>query len=59
MVEPDGLLRLYISNEYSTTKMPGYITIPFNFDFKSFKEYFLKNREEAIKIKKSVRERVI
>jgi hypothetical protein len=58
MIEPDCLLRLYISTEYSISKMPGFITIPFNFDFMSFKEYFLKNREDALKIKKSVRKRV-
>lgn len=54
MVEPNSLLRLYVSDEYSITKMPGFITIPYNFNLKSFKEFFMKNREEALKIKKDV-----
>ena len=55
MVEPRALLRIYISTSYSVEQMPGYISIPFNFEFNQFKEFFLKNREEALKIKKKVR----
>ena len=55
MIEPKFFLRIYISRSYDIESMPGYITIPYNFDFETFKEFFFKNKDEALRIKQKVK----
>ena len=54
MTSPKSSLRLYISNNYDMNKMPGYVTIPFNFEFKHFNNFFHSNLDEILKIKRIV-----
>ena len=54
MTNPKSTLRLFISTDYDCCKMPGYVTIPFNFEFGEFKEFFYRNIDEILNIKRRV-----
>jgi len=55
MCSVNNIIRIFVSDSYSHEYMPGYLTIPFNFEFKDLIEYYEENKNEIFRIKKRVR----
>lgn len=53
LCDPKCLTRIFISDVYSND-MPGYITIPYNYEFKEFVKYYNENKEEINRKKRAV-----
>ena len=54
MCDPNNLIRLFVSNCYSSDKLPGYMTIPYNFEFKDLINYYKENKNEILRLKERV-----
>lgn len=54
MCHPKSTIRLFVSDFYSFDHLPGYLTIPFNFEFKDFIAYWEENKSEVFRIKSRV-----
>lgn len=54
MLNKRNLIRLFISDKYDIYEMPGYLTIPYNFDTDELVKYFHQNKFELCKIKEKV-----
>lgn len=51
----NNTIRLYISDKYDIYEMPGYLTIPYNYDMEELKKYFFENKFDLFKIKEKVK----
>ena len=54
MCSPSNLTRIFVSDFYSYDHMPGYLTIPFNFNYKDLISYYVENKVELIRVKNRV-----
>ena len=51
----NNTIRLYISDKYDIYEMPGYLTIPYNYDMDELKKFFFENKFNIFKIKEKVK----
>ena len=49
----NGAIRIMVNKDYSTA-LPGFFTIPYNFDSEKLFEYFRDNHHELRKIRQKV-----
>jgi hypothetical protein len=54
MCQPNNLIRIYVSDSYSYDQMPGYLTVPYNFEFNELTQYYNENKYELNRIKSRV-----
>lgn len=54
MLSKHNTIRLYVSQKYDIYEMPGYLTIPYNFEIDDLVKYFHQNKFELSKIKEKV-----
>lgn len=59
MCQPGNLVRIYVSDKYSYDNMPGYLTVPFNFDFNELIDYYNENKNDLYRLKSRVRNRLL
>lgn len=55
MCDPAHVVRIYVHDkEFSYDKMPGFLCVPYNFDFEEFRSYFEQSKDEIFRVKKRV-----
>jgi hypothetical protein len=54
MCNPNFLIRLFVSDKYSYDTLPGYMTIPYNFEFSDLIQFYQQNKNELHRIKERV-----
>lgn len=54
MCNTQSIIRLYVSDFYSYDHLPGYLTIPYNFEYKDLFLFFDENKNELLRIRKRV-----
>ncbi len=54
MCDANHIIRLFVSDSYSHDKLPGYLTIPYNFEFKELIDYYRENKGDLLRTKERV-----